>query len=140
MPQRFPYVQVDPILGPPSALPYAPITLQLGDRKVHVSGLIDSGSTLNVLPFDVGLRLGAVWDQQSVPVRLGGTMAESEARGLVLTGHIEGFPPVRLAFAWSQSNRIPVILGQTNFFLEFDVRFSRSHMVFEIALRSRLGS
>jgi hypothetical protein len=140
MPQRFPYVQVDPILGPPSALPYAPITLQLGDRKVHVSGLIDSGSTLNVLPFDVGLRLGAVWDEQSVPVRLGGTMAESEARGLVLTGHIEGFPPVRLAFAWSQSNRTPVILGQTNFFLEFDVRFSRSHMFFEIALRSRLGS
>lgn len=77
---------------------------------------------------------------QSVPVRLGGTMAEPDERGLVLTGHIEGFPPVRLAFAWSQSNRTPVILGQTNFFLEFDVRFCRSHMFFEIALRSRLGS
>ena len=52
MPQRFPYVEVDPILGAASALPYAPITLQLADRKVQVSGLIDSGSTLNVLPFD----------------------------------------------------------------------------------------
>lgn len=106
MPQRFPYVQVDPILGPPSALPYAPITLQLGDRKVQVSGLIDSGSTLNVLPFDVGLRLGAVWDEQSVPVRLGGNMAESEARGLVLIGQIEGFPPVRacLCLEPEQSN------------------------------------
>ena len=103
---------------------------------MQVSGLIDSGSTLNVLPFDVGLRLGAVWEKQSVLVRLGGNMAESEARGLVLIGQIEEFPPVRLAFAWSQSNRIPVILGQTNFFLEFDVRFCRSQMFFEIAPRS----
>ena len=65
MPQRFPYVEVDPILGQASALPYAPITLQFGDRKVQVSGLIDSGSTLNVLPFDVGLQLSAVWEDQS---------------------------------------------------------------------------
>ena len=42
--------------------------------------------------------------------------------------------------AVSGENRIPVILGQTNFFLEFDVRFCRSQMFFEIALRSRLGS
>ena len=140
MPQRFPYVEVDPILGSASALPYAPITLQLGDRKVQASGLIDSGSTLNVLPFDIGLQLGAVWDEQSVPVRLGGNLAVSEARGLVLLGQIEGFSPVRLAFAWSQSNRIPVILGQTNFFLEFDVRLCRSQMFFEIAPRSSLGA
>lgn len=97
--RRFPYVEDYPIVGAASALPYAPITLQLGDRKVQVSGLIDSGSTLNVLPFDVGLRLGAVWEKQSVPVRLGGNMAEPEARGIVLIGQIEGFSPVRLAFA-----------------------------------------
>jgi hypothetical protein len=66
-------------------------------------------------------------------------MAESEARGLVLTGQIEGFAPVRLAFAWSKSNRIPVILGQTNFFIEFDVRFCRSQMFFELAPRSSSG-
>ena len=54
MPKRFPYVEADPILGRASALPYAPITLHLGDRSAHVSGLIDSESTLNVLPFDVG--------------------------------------------------------------------------------------
>ncbi len=82
------------------------------------------------------MKLGAVWDEQVVPVRLSGNMAESEARGLVLTGQIEGFALVRLAFAWSKSNRIPVILGQTNFFLEFDVRFCRSQMFFELAPRS----
>jgi len=93
-----------------------------------------------VLPFDVGIQLGAVWDEQSVPVRFGGNIVETEARGLVLFGQLEGFSPVRLAFAWSRSNRIPVILGQTNFFLEFDVRLCRSQMFFEIAPRSSLGS
>jgi hypothetical protein len=140
MPKRFPYVEADPMLGPASALPYAPIALRLSGRSVQVSGLIDSGSTLNVLPFDVGIQLGAVWDEQSVPVRLGGNIVETEARGLVLFGQLEGFSPVRLAFAWSRSNRIPVILGQTNFFLEFDVRLCRSQMFFEIAPRSSLGS
>jgi hypothetical protein len=136
MPKRFAYVEADQLLGVASSLPYAPIMLQMGDRKVQVSALIDSGSTLNVLPFDVGLKLGAVWDEQAVPVRLGGNMAESEARGLILNGQIEGFAPVRLAFAWSKSNRVPVILGQTNFFMEFDVRFCRAQMFFEIAPRS----
>jgi hypothetical protein len=54
MPKRFPYVEADPMLGPASALAYAPIALRLSDRSVQVSGLIDSGSALNVLPFDVG--------------------------------------------------------------------------------------
>jgi hypothetical protein len=79
MPKRFAYVEADQLLGVASSLPYAPIMLQMGDRKVQVSALIDSGSTLNVLPFDVGLKLGAVWDEQAVPVRLGGNMAESES-------------------------------------------------------------
>ena len=38
MPKRFAYVEADPLLGVASSLPYA---------------LIDSSSTLNVLPFDV---------------------------------------------------------------------------------------
>lgn len=138
IPQRFPYLEADRLLGSASALPYAPITLHRGDRNVQVSALIDSGATLNVLPFDVGVQLGAVWEEQVVPIRLGGTMAGSEARGLLLIGRLGGFDPVRLAFAWTQSNRTPVILGQTNFFLEFDVRFCRSQMFFEVAPRSRI--
>ena len=140
MPQRFRYFEADPRLGAASALPYAPISLEKGDRKVQVSALVDSGSTVNVLPLDVGLRLGAVWDEQMVPVRLGGNVAESEARGLVLVGRVDGFPPVRLAFAWSKSNRTPVILGQTNSFIECDVRFCRSEMFFEIAPQRTAGS
>ena len=114
----------------------SPFRLAIGGQ---VSALIDSGATLNVLPYDVGLQLGADWEAQVAPIRLGGNLAESEARGLILSGRIEGFAPVRLAFAWSRSNSIPVILGQTNFFLEFDVRFCRSQMFFEVAPRSSIG-
>lgn len=138
--ERFDYIEVDPSVGSASALPYAPITLQYGDRAIRVSGLVDSGATLNVLPYDVGLQLGAVWERQTVPVRLAGNMADAEARAIVVTGKIGRFAPVRLAFAWTHSDRVPVILGQTNFFMEFDIRFCRSQLFFELTPRDRVGS
>ena len=120
-------------------MPYAPITLQYGDRVIRVSGLVDSGATLNVLPYDVGLQLGAVWERQTVPVRLAGNMADAEARAIVVTGTIGRFAPVRLAFAWTRSSRVPVILGQTNFFMEFDIGFCRSQLFFEIKPREKVS-
>ncbi len=135
--ERFDYIEADPSLGSASALPYAPITLQFGDREIRVSALVDSGATLNVLPYDLGLELGAAWDRQTVPVRLGGNMADFAARAILLTGRIGPFAPIRLAFAWTRSNRVPVILGQTNFFMEFDIRFCRSQLFFEIRPREK---
>lgn len=133
--ERFEYIEVDPLLGSASSLPYVPITLQYGDRAIRVSGLVDSGATLNVLPYDVGLQLGAVWERQTVPIRLAGNMADAEARAIVVAGTIGRFAPVRLAFAWTRSNRVPVILGQTNFFMEFAIRFCRSQLFFDIKPR-----
>lgn len=132
--ERFDFVEVDALLGSASAMPYLPIVLRNGDRELMSSGLVDSGATLNVLPYDLGLQLGAVWERQRVAVRLTGNMANDEARAIVLTGRVGGFTPVRLAFAWTRvdSQRIPLILGQVNFFLEFDVWFSRSRLFFEI--------
>ena len=43
---------------------------------------------------------------------------------------------VRLAFAWVNSDSIPVILGQINFFLEFDVCFYRSKGMFDVIFRT----
>ncbi|GAP99242.1 hypothetical protein [Leptolyngbya sp. NIES-2104] len=40
--------------------------------------------------------------------------------------------PVRLAFAWTQSAQVPLILGQTNFFREFEICFERSRQTIEI--------
>ncbi|NER98249.1 MAG: hypothetical protein F6J86_31225 [Symploca sp. SIO1B1] len=42
-----------------------------------------------------------------------------------------------LAFAWTSSLKAPLILGQTNCFMEFDVCFYRSKMEFEIKPKSQ---
>jgi len=67
--QRFPYVEIAPSLGAASALPYVPLTLKHHEQAVSVSALVDSGAALNVLPYDVGVELGADWRQQTVPAR-----------------------------------------------------------------------
>ncbi|WP_223257274.1 hypothetical protein [Phormidesmis priestleyi] len=45
---------------------------------------------------------------------------------------IGNLEPARLAFAWAQASQIPLILGQTNFFREFDVCFQRSRRTIEV--------
>jgi hypothetical protein len=49
---------------------------------------------------------------------------------------IESFPQTQLLFAWTRSPNAPLILGQTNFSLEFDVCFYRSRSKFELKLKS----
>ena len=36
------------------------------------------------------------------------------------------------AFAWTQAAEVPLLLGQVNFFMEFDVCFFRAQAAFEI--------
>ena len=129
---QYPFVEVDPAVGAASRMPYLPLTLSSGQQSVPVSGLLDTGATINVLPHSVGVQLGAVWEQQTTPVRLTGNMAGVEARVLVVMAVIGSFAPVRLAFAWAVADGMPVILGQVNFFMEFDVCFYRARSVFEI--------
>lgn len=85
-----------------------------------------------MLPFDVGQQLGAVWDELTTAVQLTGNLAQQEARVLVVSATVGKFAPVRLAFAWTKSNSVPVLLGQVNFFMEFDVCLFRARSRFEI--------
>jgi hypothetical protein len=129
---RFAFTEVDPELGALSTLPYLPLILTYQNQSLSVSGLLDTGSSVNVLPYEIGLRLGAVWERQRLSVPLGGNLARFEARALVLT-YVERFPPVELAFAWTKDRNAPLILGHMNFFLAFDVCFYRSELAFEIS-------
>jgi hypothetical protein len=138
--ERFAYVEVDPSLGAASALPYVPLRLEYRQNVVSASGLVDSGAALNVLPYDVGLQLGLVWQEQTRVVRLSGNLADSEARAIIVTGTVGQFAPVRLAFAWTRNNQVPVILGQVNFFMEFDICFFRSRSIFEIKPKESKGN
>ncbi|MFQ5859374.1 MAG: aspartyl protease family protein [Anaerolineae bacterium] len=131
-PARFPYAAAESGRPDASLLAYLPITLRHQGHSVPVSGLLDTGSTVNVLPYSVGLQLGLVWEEETTPVHLTGNLAKLPARAVIASGQVESFPPVELAFAWTQSTEVPVILGQVNFFMEFDVCFFRSQSAFEV--------
>ena len=132
---RFAFTEVDSKLGALSTLPYLPLTLTYQNQSLSVSGLLDNGSSVNVSPYEIGVMLGAVWENQRLSVPLGGNLARFEARALVLTANVENFSPVDLAFAWTRDRYAPLILGHMNFFLLFDVCFYRSDLAFEISFK-----
>jgi hypothetical protein len=133
--QRYSFTERTDSLGRSVIMPYIPLTLTLGDRSVEVTALLDTGASVNVLPYEIGIQLGAVWENQIVSIPLSGNLARSESRGLVVSAAIAQFSPVLLAFAWTQLRDAPVILGHMNFFSEFNVCFYRHELAFEICPR-----
>ena len=132
-PIRFPYMAAGTTAA--SLMPRLPLTLIYEQRSVEVVGLLDTGAAVNVLPYPVGLALGADWDQQNVAISLAGSLGNAEARALVvLASHpqLTTAGAIRLVFAWTKIEDAPIIFGQTNFFMEFDVCFYRSQDVFEV--------
>ena len=117
--------------------PMLPLALSLGIHTLSVEGLLDSGAEVNVLPWRVGEALGAVWDPSKATLRLAGALAGTPAMPLLVEGKVNEFAPVRLAFAWCRTDEVPLALGQTNFFMEFDICFFRSQMEFSVAPRSK---
>jgi Aspartyl protease len=115
-----------------AALPNIPITLSYTDRSISTYALLDTGATVNVLPYEMGIQLGAIWEEQTVRLPLAGNLAQVEARGLFVNVQVGSLEAFRLAFAWTKSAQVPLILGQTNFFREFDVCFQRSRHMIEI--------
>jgi hypothetical protein len=65
-------------------------------------------------------------------IRLTGNLGHYEARGLIAVAEVDKFPPVKLAFAWTQAENIPLLLGKVNFFMAFDVCFCCSQGIFEV--------
>jgi len=129
---RFPYVPMRNARGEVALRPQVPLTLTYQDKFIEVTGLLDTGADVNVLPYQLGVALGAVWSAQSTTVGLSGNLANSEARGIIVSGTVGQFAPVRLAFAWTRAELVPLLLGQVNFFMEFDVCFYGSQGTFEL--------
>jgi hypothetical protein len=78
------------------------------------------------------VQLGFEWDKETKSVELSGNLSSVDARVVVVSAAIGTFAAVRLAFAWAKTDNVSVILGQVNFFLEFDVCFFRSRSIFEV--------
>src|SRR5689334_8554833 len=109
--ETYPFLPTNPVAGPLALMPLLPLHLELPPHSVSVLGLLDTASAVNVLPFDIGMQLGAVWDNQKTTVHLTGNLASVPARGLVVSAIVGRFSPVRLVFAWTQTNSVPLILG-----------------------------
>ncbi len=128
--ERYPFTASEVALGESSFRPYLPLSLFHKQQAVTVSGLVDTGATINVLPYQLGISLGYLWENQTKVLNLTGNLAKYEARILVVQATVGQFNPVRVAFAWTQATDVPLILGQVNFFMEFNVCFYRSQLYF----------
>lgn len=133
---RYPFVAADSELGEASLRPFLPITLSHRGKAVEAAGLLDTGAMVNVLPYQLGVDLGAVWEEQTNTLQLTGNLAHYEARVLIVSAQVDQLAPVRLAFAWTQAENVPLLLGQVNFFMEFNVCFYRSQLAFEVSPKS----
>lgn len=133
IPKRFPFIERRNSKGETNVFPCGPIALSYGDRTLEVFGLFRYGSEPKCYALCSWLRIrGCLGRSKALSIPLSGNLAPVEAKGLAVIAQIDDFPPVILAFAWAKSNDPPLILGQLNFFIEFDVCFYRSQLAFDI--------
>ena len=128
---RFDYSTNSPAQNEFDSLPRLSLVLQ-GDQRVEAVGLVGSGATVNVLPYELGLQLGGIWDDRRAIIQLAGNLSSQPAMPFSAISQIGEFAPTELVFAWVRNQNVPPILGQTNFFLEFDICFYRSKSEFEV--------
>jgi hypothetical protein len=133
---RFEYSTTSPAQNEFDSLPRLPLLLHRKDQRVEGIGLVDNGAKVNVLPYELGLQMGGVWDDNRAIIQLAGNLSNQPAMPFSAIARIGEFSPAELIFAWVKRPNTPLILGQTNFFLEFDVCFYRSKMEFEVKLKS----
>lgn len=120
-PAVFPYVRQSPSQTAPK--PLLPIRLERNGQSLDLLALVDTGATMNVLPFDIGQQFGFDWKSLPHSVSLGGIAGGSLAKLIALDTTVRPFRAIPLAFAWAQSNAVPPILGYISFFHEFEVCF-----------------
>jgi Aspartyl protease len=137
--ERYPFLSSDPALGEASFRPYLSFTLLHQQVSVPASALLDTGASVNVLPYSIGIDLGYDWEQQTTALSLTGNLAQYEARVVLAQAFVGQFEPVQLVFAWTQATHVPLILGQVNFFMEFDVCFYRSQLEFAVSPKALSG-
>jgi len=132
--QRFPYTPIPPFSV---GMPVVDVQLTHKTCSIVTSALVDSGAAMNLLPFECGEQLGFVWEEQLLPLPMGGFLTKAKAFAVPVTLTIDPFPPIELAFAWTNvpETKLRVLLGQINFFQYFKVTFTAYEQHFEISSR-----
>ncbi|HYT94473.1 MAG TPA: hypothetical protein VEL76_37505 [Gemmataceae bacterium] len=138
--EQFPYRDRNPSTAGFDLMPDLPILLRSATHTLSGLALVDSGATIGVLPYSLGVQLGFDWKAQNLQLRLTGALAQVEARGIVVEAVVGQLSPVRLVLAWAASDQVPFLLGQFNFFQVFDIAFFRSRGFFEVRPASPAGN
>lgn len=60
------YFSYTPVLPFAMDIPIVDVSLSYRGRTISVPALVDSGAALNILPYDYGLELGFIWEEQQV--------------------------------------------------------------------------
>jgi hypothetical protein len=116
--------------------PLMPLVIASFVTSSREVALVDSGSDVNVLPYRLGRKLGLVWENHAPAKKLGGVVNVEETRLIRLGVKIGDLPIAELVFAWANSDRVPLVLSMTDFFLKFNVCFFRSQSYFEVLPKS----
>lgn len=103
--QRFSFTEGFDAFGIPDALPQMPLNLMYQSSELEVLALLDTGASVNVLPYSVGLQLGAVWEEQTTSVTLGGNLASVEAFCLLVSAQIGNFDLASVGFCMESIRR-----------------------------------
>jgi hypothetical protein len=130
--QRFPYTPMPPFSG---GMPVVNVCLAHGACSLVTPALVDSGAAMNLLPFECGEQLGFAWNEQRLALPMGGLLPNAKAFAVPVTLTLEPFPPIELAFAWTDVShtKLRVLLGQINFFQYFKVTFTAYEQHLEIS-------
>ncbi len=76
---RFHYSTTDPSQNEFDSLPRVPIVLRREGRTVETLRLVDSGATINVLPYEVVFQLGAAREDSRAIIQLAGNLSNQPA-------------------------------------------------------------
>ncbi len=65
-PERFPYCDANRFPDLNDVLPHLPVRLTGQGESLSVMGMLDTGSAVSVLSYDIGLQIGAVWESKII--------------------------------------------------------------------------
>lgn len=82
--EQFPYNDRNPSTPGFDLMPDLPLLLRSPPHVLTSVALVDSGATIGVLPYSLGVQLGFDWNSQNLQIRLTGSLAQVQARGIAV--------------------------------------------------------
>ena len=61
--QRYPFIDQTNSTGQISTLPYFPIALSNANNSLEVMALLDTGASVSVIPYEIGIQLNPTQDE-----------------------------------------------------------------------------